>query len=98
MLLERPIGCWEGINVAKSFAQIRQERKAGLRAVRAAQQNLDSNIERLERLLFRLLRRKMVLTTDDAKRIADAYNKLPRNMNDLAKFIADFFILVADYY
>lgn len=84
--------------MAKTFAQIRQERKAALRSIRGAQSNLDSNVEKLERLLFRLLQRKMVLTTDDARRIADAYSKLPSNMNELSKHIADFYILVADYY
>ena len=82
----------------KTFAQIRQERKQALRQVRAAQSSLDSNIEKMERLIFRLLQRKTVLTTEDAKRLSDAYGKLPKNMNDLAKFLADFFIIVADYY
>ena len=72
--------------------------RQALRQVRGAQSNLDSNIEKLERLIFRLLARKTVLTTEDARRIADAYNKMPTNMNQLAKHIADFYIIVADYY
>ena len=74
-------------------AQVRADRKRALRNVRRMERTLDTEIEKMERLLFRLLDRKTILTTEDAVRIGKAMDALIIPMNRLQSSVADFYIV-----
>ena len=79
----------------QTFAQIRSERRQGLRQVRNHQRAVDSQIERIERLVFRLLDRKTVLVPEDAKKIATEIDSLYDPLTKMTNALADFMIIVS---
>ena len=56
---------------------------------------MDSSIERLERLLFRLLDRKTVLVAEDAIKISRQIDFLYDPLQKLTNAVADFFIVIS---
>jgi len=73
-----------------TYSEVRNERKRALREVRKKQRTLDTQIERMERTLFRLLERKTILQTKDAVRLADHYTLLVQEMRNLEQGLTDF--------
>jgi len=54
--------------------QLQRERKAALRGVRREQRTVDSTMEKWERELARLLKRKTLIDVEDAQRLTSLYN------------------------
>ena len=77
-----------------TFAEIRQERKKALSSVRRTQRQLDSQVEVMERTIFRLLDRKRVLTADDALRLAQIWDHTLDQARAVEKALADFYTVV----
>ena len=78
-----------------TFAEIRTERKNALRYVRRTQRAFDTELERMERTIFRLLDRKTVLTGDDALRISRMWNAVNGKARDFEKGLAEFYTVVS---
>ena len=89
-MADRPGRLAPPIGHVQTFAQIRMERKRALRAVRLRQREMDSAIERMERRIFALLRRKTVLTVKDAKDLNALWNSIGDPVNRVANTLADF--------
>lgn len=73
-----------------TVAQLQSERKNALREVRRRERTADSQIERLEREIFRLLDRKTLLTVENAISLTDKYRTFVALVTDLEKSIVDF--------
>jgi len=73
-----------------TLAELQRERKTSLREVRRRERALDTELERMERRIFRLLDRKTLITTDDSIGLADRVNSLGRLLRDLEVGVADF--------
>lgn len=77
-----------------TFAEVRAERKRALQEVRRRQRAHDSEIERMERTIFRLLDRKTVLESKDAVRLAEHYSSLTQSLRRLEQGLTDFNTIV----
>jgi len=77
-----------------TFAQVRAERKRALQAVRKQQRSLDTQVERMERTLFRLLDRKTVLEYRDAHRLGLHYSDILAEIRRLEQALVDFNVVV----
>lgn len=73
-----------------TLAELQRERKAALREVRRRQRSLDTDLEKLERLIFSMLDRKTLITTSDAIKIADRTVALGQLLSLLEGGVADF--------
>lgn len=73
-----------------TLAELQRERKTALREVRRRERSLDTELERLERRIFRLLDRKTLITTADALNVADRINALGQLLRQLESGVADF--------
>jgi hypothetical protein len=72
-------------------AQVKRQRLSALREVRRRQRATDTSIERLERRLFRMLRRKTVIDTDDAAALYEDYwRPFFDRVRELEQSLADF--------
>lgn len=78
-----------------SDAEVRRERKQALRQVRAAEKALDTEIERMERRLLRLLDRRTILTIKSAEELNRFYDQLVQRINNLQQSLTDYTIIVS---
>ena len=81
--------------MARRYTDVKRERKEAMRAVRRAQRAHDTEIEKLERTVFRKLARKTILTLDDANEIVGKFTSLLNKLKPLEKAIADFITIVS---
>lgn len=81
--------------MAKTFAEVRAERKVYLRFLRKSQRAFDTELERFERTIFRLLDRKTVLDVRDGQRLAEHWRKTVDKARGIEKGLADFFFILA---
>lgn len=77
-----------------TFAQVKSERQRALREVRRRERQLDTDIERMERRIFRLLDRKTILQTKDASNLSTYYATLVQDMRALEQGLRDFYSVV----
>lgn len=71
-------------------AQVRGFRRDALRRIRAQERLLDSKLEVLEREIKRLLKRKMLLETDDALRMGRLWTEVLKQASNLERALSDF--------
>ena len=81
--------------MAKTFAEIRSERKIYLRFLRKSQRAFDTELERFERTIFRLLDRKTVLDVRDGQRLAAHWRSTVEKARAIEKGLADFFFIIS---
>ena len=79
----------------RTFADVRRDRKLYLRFVRKAQRAVDTQIERMERTIFRLLDRKTVLDVRDADRLAEHWRQVTAEQRKVEKSLADFYFILS---
>lgn len=75
-------------------AQIKRERKDGLRALRRLQREADTSIERLERRIFRLLDRKTPLNLESAETLVPLYNDFVKKAVAMENGLTDLLTLI----
>lgn len=76
-------------------ADVKRERKAGLRSVKRIDHDVDSAIERFQREVKRLLKVKLWLGVDDAQRLSMLWDRFLTETRKMEKELADFLTLVS---
>lgn len=76
-------------------AQIQRERKAFLRAAKRSERKTDTSLEKLEREMERLLKRKRLLDVDDANRLNSLYSVFVQTIKGMETSLTDFLNAVA---
>lgn len=75
-----------------TFAQLRAERKAALRAVKRLQRSSDTALEKIERRIERMLKNVTYIDRESAATLVPLWSDYVKKNTLLAKGIADFIL------